>query len=172
MRRSSPRPGTSADDVLRGLRPDPDPDHAWRHANVGRLMLTAFHRFELRVLAHLEMAGYRDIRLTHFNVLRHVDFEGTRINDLATRVGITKGAMGQLVRVCAELGMVRVRADSTDGRAKVVTFTARGQRFMEAARQAITRAEGEFEALLGKEDLEALRRILQKIYSMPAPPAR
>jgi DNA-binding MarR family transcriptional regulator len=136
----------------------PDAAQAWRHYNIGRLLLFAFHAFEARILDSYHAAGFNDVRQVHLNVLRHIDVpKGTRIVDLAARAGVTKGAMGQLVEECARLGLVELRPDPADGRAKMVGYSKRGREFMAVTRRSAKRIEADFGKLLGPERYATLR---------------
>src|SRR6185436_3427050 len=61
---------------------EPDPDRAWRHDNIGRLFVFAFHVFEERLLQRIHEAGHGEVKYIHFNLFRNVDVAGTRIVDL------------------------------------------------------------------------------------------
>jgi DNA-binding MarR family transcriptional regulator len=136
----------------------PDAKLAWRHYNIGRLLLFVFHAFEARILEGYHAAGFHDVRQVHLNVLRHIDVpKGTRIVDLAARAGVTKGAMGQLVEECARLGLVDLAADPADGRAKIVSYSKRGREFMAVTRRAAKRIEADFGELIGAGRYERMR---------------
>ena len=143
---------------LEGLAPDPD--RAWRHDNIGRLFLFAFHFFEERLLQRIHETGHLEVKHIHFNLFRNVDPQGTRLVDLARRVGITKAGMGQLVRDAERLGLFRICSDPTDGRAKIVSFTARGKRLHHVFRAQIAALESEFRELLGVRRYRSLRQDL------------
>jgi len=139
----------------------PDAALAWRHYNIGRLLLFAFHAFEARILDSYHAAGFDDVRQVHLNVVRHIDVpKGTRIVDLAARAGVTKGAMGQLVEECARLGLVDLTPDPTDRRAKIVRYSKRGREFMAVTRRSAKRIEADFAKLLGPGRYESLRNDL------------
>jgi DNA-binding MarR family transcriptional regulator len=137
---------------------DPDATLAWRHYNLGRLLLFVFHAFEARMLDSHHDAGFEDVRQVHLNVMRHIDVpKGTRIIDLAARAGVTKGAMGQLVEECVRLGLVELSRDPADGRAKIVSYSKRGREFMAVTRRAAKRIEADFAELLGPKRYESMR---------------
>lgn len=139
----------------------PDAALAWRHYNIGRLLLFVFHAFEARILDAYHEAGFSDVRQVHLNVVRHIDVpKGTRIVDLAARAGVTKGAMGQLVEECARLGLLELTPDPTDRRAKIVTYSKRGREFMAVTRRSAKRIEADFAMLLGAKKYETLRASL------------
>lgn len=143
---------------LEGL--EPDPDRAWRHDNIGRLFVFAFHAFEERLLRRIHETGHREVKYIHFNLFRTVDVAGTRIVDLADRVGVTKAAMGQLAREGERLGLFQIHADPRDGRAKIVSFTAKGKRLHLIFRREILKLERDFKSLLGERRYKTLREDL------------
>lgn len=159
---------------LEGL--EPDPDRAWRHDNIGRLFVFAFHVFEERLLRRIHETGHREVKYIHFNLFRTVDVAGTRIVDLARRVGLTKAAMGQLAREGERIGLFKIEGDPTDGRAKIVSFTPKGRRLHLIFRREILKLEGDFKKLLGdmryrtlREDLLYLRaRLAEETKEAPA----
>jgi DNA-binding MarR family transcriptional regulator len=138
-----------------------DAEHAWRHDNIGRLLLMVFTGFETIVFEGLKREGFQDIRQVHFNVMRHIDYDaGTRLVELARRAGITKGAMGQLVAECHRLGQVAIRPDPTDGRAKIISFTARGHKLIDRCAAIIAEIERDFAATVGARRYRELRDVL------------
>jgi DNA-binding MarR family transcriptional regulator len=143
---------------LEGL--EPDAERAWRHDNIGRLFVFAFHFFEERLLRRVHEAGHPEVKYIHFNLFRTVDANGTRLVDLARRVGVTKAAMGQLAREGERVGLFRIGADPSDGRAKIVSFTAKGQRLHRTFKREILALEEDFKKLLGKERYRSLREDL------------
>lgn len=66
------------------------------------------------------------VRPAHTALFPHLDFEGIRLTDLASRVGVTKQAVGQLVDDLVQIGMVERVNDPTDKRARRVRFSRRG----------------------------------------------
>ena len=141
---------------LEGL--EPHPRSAWRHDNIGRLLIVAFHAFGERVVQGIHESGYEQLRFVHLNLFRTVDYpDGTRLVDLARRNGVGKAAMGQLAREGAKLGLFSINGDATDGRARVVRFTAKGRALHRVIRRELMKSEREFEALLGGARYAALR---------------
>jgi len=88
-----------------------DEERRWRTENVPRLLLHNFRVFEDRLLEDVHKLGFDNIRQLHFNVMRHLDANGTRMAVLAERLGITNGAMTQAVRVCELDGLVEIVPD-------------------------------------------------------------
>src|SRR5690348_14295435 len=92
------------------------PQDAWRLHNAGRILGDAVTRFESRVLELMEQAGHSGTRISHINLTRHLDLEGTRITELARRANMTNAAMTELIDYCERIGLVVRQADPTDKR--------------------------------------------------------
>lgn len=134
-------------------RPAPD---AWRLGNAGRVLGNAVTRFESRVLELMAAAGHADTRLSHVNLTRHLDLEGTRITELARRARMTNAAMTELIDQCEGFGLVLREADPTDKRARRVKFTDTGREWLKAFGQAVKKAEREMLKEIGPEAAEVL----------------
>jgi DNA-binding MarR family transcriptional regulator len=135
-------------------------DPSWRYSNVGRHFHNAARKFDARVLAILGERGWDEVRLVHINLTRCLDYSGTRLTELAKRAAMTKQAMGELVDECERMGLVERTADPTDGRAKIVVFTAPGKRFMGAFRDAIEETEAEITRQLGAPQVREMKQAL------------
>ena len=135
---------------------------AWRLTHLGRLMGDALRRFDARVLelmAHdaqvplalSNLAARAQVSAAHVHITRHLDSTGTRPGTLATRAGMSKQAMGDLLDQCEAWGLVRREADPHDARARRVVFTPDGLAWQQAFRTAIAQAEQEFRDAVGAE---------------------
>jgi DNA-binding MarR family transcriptional regulator len=133
---------------------------AWRHANVGRLLNNAVRRFEGRVLDLMGEAGYAQTRIAHVGLTRNLDVEGTRLTELARRASMSKQAMGELVEQCEAMGLVARAPDPSDGRARIITFTAAGLEWLDAFRAAVDVAEQEMRGQLGAAAMDTLVQAL------------
>ena len=135
---------------------------AVRNNNVGRLMFNSARKFEETIHDFVQQAGFRDVRFVHLTLTRNMDFDGTRLTDLAARAGMTKQAMSELVDECEAIRIVERRPDPTDRRARMIVFTARGRQLMRALMKAIAHAETEMAAAIGAramKDIAAALRI-------------
>lgn len=160
--------------LYRGLQRDPE--HPWRAENLGRLLLVATDRWQNAFVAGLREAGYRKVTSIYMNLMRHVDLNGTRLTELADRVGTTKQAVGQLISTCAKLGLVNTVKDPSDGRAKIVVFTVYGRNAMLTGQRIIEQMDADISLLLGRHTQRALRSALRvlatKRIAMPRSPGR
>ena len=135
---------------------------SWRQTHLGRLLGHAMRRFDARVLSLMahdaevplalsNLAARGQVSAAHIHITRHLEPAGSRLTDLARQAGMSKQAMGKLVDHCAAWGLVTRSADSRDGRARSVCFTATGLLWLEAFRRAVAQAEAEFRAEVGAE---------------------
>lgn len=91
-----------------------------------------YHGTNRVISAALARRGYGDIRAAH-GVIFELVGDGARVTDMAKRAGVTKQAIGQLVRHLEVAGYVTRVPDPTDARARLVCVTERGQQAAEAA---------------------------------------
>lgn len=129
--------------------------------SIDRLFVFAFHAFEERLLHRIHATGHLEIKYIHFNLFRNIDSPaGTRLVDLARRVGITKAAIGQLAREGERLGLFTIKSDISDGRAKIIQFTKSGMKLHRVFRAQILAMERDFKKLLGAKRYRTLREDL------------
>src|SRR5260221_13134041 len=68
---------------------------------------------------------------SHTLVFAHLDADGTRPAEIARRAGISRQAVGQTVAQMKSLGLVKLSADPTNRRARLVQPTAKGRKALE-----------------------------------------
>ena len=129
-----------------------------------RLLSLAYNRSASAIYRRLREQGITDTRPSHGNVMEHLAFEdGLRLNELATRAGITPQSMGQFVDELEVLGYVERRPDPDDRRAKRIHLTRKGKRSNKVEWKVVVEVEAALEALLGKKRLADLRESLARI---------
>lgn len=160
--RSAAKKGTQ-----RGLRLDPQ--HPWRHDNIGRLLLAGVINWQDVLVRGLQEKGFRSFRASHMNLLRHIDLGGTRISEIAERARLSKQAIGQLVVITEAQKLVQTIPDPADRRAKIVAFTSLGRAVIEAEREVIERIDAELKKRVGAKAFAALRRSLIALSEWPGP---
>ncbi|MGD9946053.1 MAG: MarR family winged helix-turn-helix transcriptional regulator [Burkholderiaceae bacterium] len=135
-------------------------DHARRHG-FGRLLLLARRDFVTRLKDMLRANGEMVFR--SMMISPYIDGDGTRIVEIARRMGISKQAVGRMVGELEEAGLVAQRADPADGRATLVSFTPEGLRYMKRMHRFVRKVEDEYRELVGAEVFSATRRALRTI---------
>ncbi|MSQ57634.1 MAG: MarR family transcriptional regulator [Limnohabitans sp.] len=134
----------------------------WSQIHLGRLLGHAMRRFDERVLylmshnidvplALSNLAARSQVSAAHIHITRHLSLKGSRLNELASRAGMTKQAIGDLVTQCEAWGLVIKQNDPSDARAKLVCFTQTGLAWLRAFELAVAQAEAEFKQEVGIE---------------------
>ena len=134
-----------------------------RRQNPGWLLLRISQDFFSKVVEEFRDRGYLGLQNCHANVLAHLPFEGARITELATSIGVTKQAIGLAVDELARLGYVERAADPEDGRAEVVCFTERGLEFQRDSREIVDAVWDAYADKIGRRQLEGLRVDLERL---------
>jgi DNA-binding MarR family transcriptional regulator len=147
---------------------------AAKHASTLQLLFKAARLLNERALERVaDKPGRPILRPSHTALFPHIDRGGTRITELAKRIGITKQAVSQLVDDLEKIGVVERVADPDDQRARRVIFTDRGKRGLLDGLEILTSLEQDLRVAIGTERVDGLRESLVAILAMlEATPAR
>ena len=129
----------------------------------GSLFREPYQTYLQWLYGRLKQEGFTDVRVTHSTVLRRVTRDGVRVTDLADLAGMTKQSMAYLVEDLTGLGYVTLAPDPTDGRAKLVVPTKKGESLLAASRKLGDRYEQHVAKLLGTADARKLRSLLEDL---------
>jgi DNA-binding MarR family transcriptional regulator len=99
------------------------------------------------------------------NVMPFLDVDGTRTTTLSQRLGTSKQAVTKLIDELEARGYVTRVPDPADGRAKVVSFTAKGRRLLDAGESAKLAIEAMCLRDFGKPEREKLMTALKQMVS-------
>jgi DNA-binding MarR family transcriptional regulator len=105
---------------------------------------------------------------SHALVFSHLDAEGTRPAEIARRAGISRQAVGQTVAQMREMGLVKLAADPTNRRARLVQPTAKGRRALERSGTGSSAAEKVLSRRIGAARVKNLREALEQDWGPPA----
>jgi DNA-binding MarR family transcriptional regulator len=139
-------------------------------ALIGALLRVPSQAIHRRLIAELNAAGFRDLRLPHIGVFSYPSPDGARPGDLAERAGMSKQAMNQLLQSLEQLGYLRRVPDEADARAKIVRLTDRGHAVWDMEFRVLEQIEQEWRQTLGEKSFEQLKRLLQKAWASEAVP--
>ena len=129
--------------------------------SAGYLLVTCARLLNEEALARTRArTGAPRLRASHAALLPHLDQEGTRLTELAVRMGVTKQAVGQLVEEMEAMGVLTRTTDSEDGRAKRVRWSAKGRRASLQGQGALGEIEQELTAALGNKPMQTLQGLL------------
>src|SRR3954469_1831542 len=104
---------------------------------------------------------------SHSLVFAHLDAEGTRPAEIARRAGISRQAVGQTVAQMKSLGLVKLAADPTNRRARLVQPTAKGRKALERSGSGSAAAEKVLSRRIGTARVKALRDALEQEWGSP-----
>lgn len=124
---------------------------------MAQLLRIPFQALVTELHERLEKVGYGDIRPTHTLIFALVSAEGIRLTELAERSQLTKQLVNYLVTAMEERGYVERIPDPTDGRAKLVRLTQRGQEAVAAGAKIIESIEQEWAGLIGEQTMTEIR---------------
>ena len=93
----------------------------------------------------------------------HLDLEGTTVNALAQRAGVTKQAMSKLVQELQEKKLVETSKHPNDARSIEVKMTEEGAKFVLDWEGCSNKIDEKMEEILGKEKLEKMKDILGEL---------
>ena len=116
---------------------------------------------EMVQIAHRH--GYSEVKPAHNSVFGTLSAEGSRAIDMAARAGITRQSMGEVIREMVALGILEMRPDPEDRRAKLVTYTEHGRRVAGNGYRHLIELERRFEEEFGATEYAAAREVLARI---------
>lgn len=110
-------------------------------------------------------AGFPEIRPPHFPIFEYIDRErGSRLTYLARHANVTIQAMKELVDYLERHGFVERVPDPTDGRAKLVRLTDRGEEVYAAAARFIPELEALWAGYIGEPQMRQLKQLLAELW--------
>ncbi|WP_062385637.1 MarR family winged helix-turn-helix transcriptional regulator [Demequina iriomotensis] len=139
------------------------------HDDLGRLLVEAARAVTDDALARIDPDGASGVRAAHVPVIAALDAGGSRVADLAPRIGHTRQAVAALVRDLEAAGIVAVRPDPADRRASLVALTEAGAAFCARATEVMRGRELEWREAWGDQPVDALRAGLARLAGTPRP---
>lgn len=119
----------------------------------------------------LSARGFSDFRPSHGTIGQYIADQGSRVTELAEMAQLTKATVVYLINDLQELGYVQRVPDPSDGRAKLVRLTERGERAQRAAREVVAQIEQDWSRTLGRRNFAQLRGLLEHLHDTLWPPA-
>jgi DNA-binding MarR family transcriptional regulator len=130
---------------------------------VGLLLRLAAQQWGTDMDAALQAQGVEGITPAHANVIPFVPPEGIQIGELARAAKVRKQSMAESVELLVTSGYVTRRPDPNDRRASLIFLTDKGRALWPASRRAGQRVEEDWAAVVGRDDIEHLRRTLMRL---------
>jgi DNA-binding MarR family transcriptional regulator len=122
---------------------------------LGQTLMLILKDFQNRLDADLSQRNVEGIRPQHRVVFMHLDrFGASRSVDLAAAAGMRPQSMMKIVHELEQLGLVSRGPDPADSRAKLVEFTAAGQKLIEELTRSTETVWDQYAQQLGTSRLE------------------
>lgn len=158
----------------RDVRPQTDAElrerlEAAKRASTLQVLFKVARLLDEVALERIAERGGPRLRRSHMSLFPHISLEGTRITELADKLGITKQAISKLVDDLEQTGIVSRKEDPDDARARLVMFTRRGREGFFEGLSVLHELETELLTLLGKTRLGQLRSALLDIHDQLLP---
>lgn len=128
-----------------------------------RLLLRVSQIETMDLVERLHARGHGAVQRAHIAVLANIDTEGTRLVELARRLGVTRQAASQMVQEIERRGFLERTADPEDGRAVRVRHTLAGRTLLLDALRLMHQIEDGYADLVGSRTMDQMRRALRKI---------
>src|SRR5689334_10285567 len=129
----------------------------------GVLLARAYVAFVEEMRTELAEAGYANLHPSFGYVARALAEGGLTLRQLADRLQLTPQGALKIVDALEADGYLRRSADASDGRAKQLRLTKRGESALAAARLFHARFEQALSRRAGREQTAALRLVLEDI---------
>lgn len=107
--------------------------------------------------------GHLELKAAHNSVFATLSEDGSRAADMATRAGITRQSMGEVIRDMVDLGLLEMRPDPEDRRAKLVTYTEHGRGVAGHGLEHIVELEQRFVEEFGEQEYFLVRDVLSRL---------
>lgn len=150
----------------------PDPHYRQRleqqkQASTLQLLFKAGRLANERALAMVRArAPETPVRPAHTALFPHIELEGTRQTVLASRLGISKQGVGQLVDDLVAMGMVERVPDPDDARARRVCFTPSGRLALLDGLAVLMQLQAELDARVGSATMDGLHQGLVAVLAV------
>ena len=103
---------------------------ARKRASLGQVLMKTARLINEQAMARVRERTAQNMRVAHTTLFPHIDLDGTRLTEIAQRMGLSKQAVGQLVTELESMEVLERVPDPTDGRAKLVRFARRDGRMV------------------------------------------
>src|SRR5919202_1048208 len=134
-----------------------------RHVPLPGLFSICQDLVEDELFARLAAAGYPEVRPAHGCVFGTIGDGGDRLTALAERARMTKQSVGEVVSDLESLGYVERVPDPSDGRAKIIKLTERGQGAYELGYAIFDEIQKRWEERYGVERVRQALGVLRKV---------
>lgn len=128
-----------------------------RNRKLYRSLTRILREYNRRLVAELHARGFTDFTPSFPALLSNVDLAGTPIGVVARRSGVSRQAVGQLLRQVEQSGYARRQPSPDDARVTIIRFTPRGRRMLATVLELVDEIEGDFARQLSRGAFARMR---------------
>ena len=137
-----------------------------QEASFPSLLGAAQRTYSVVIRSALAEAGYADMPLAGYWITGFLARGGSGLQDLASRLTVSKQATSRLVDVLVTRGYCDRISDPTDRRRTTLVLTERGRAAARQIRRAIERTNEDLAARASAQDIAATRATLAALVAM------
>ena len=134
---------------------------------VGALLRMAWERLHTELYDVLTAEGFGDLRPAHRPLVRYPGIDGLRPSELAEELRLSRQAVNDLLRDLEHMGYVELQPDPNDGRARIIHYTDRGWRLLEASSRISGEIGERWAKEIGRRSFDGLVAALRTIVALP-----
>ncbi len=135
--------------------------------NLGFFLAKASQRWNELLYERFVERGYPEVRPSYGSLLVPLfEEDGLRMGELADRARLAKQTMTTMVRLLERDGLVERALDPDDGRATLVSLTARSRAFRPVAERALAELHALVRKRLGAREVARFQQFLEEVQSL------
>lgn len=133
-------------------------------------LMSALYWFDEALQAHIKAAGWEGLTRTQSMVMANIAAGEHRATRLARNLGVTRQAISQMLADMEQRGLVEVKVDPADKRARIVDFSPQTEALRGLGVKVLRDLEKQLGQRIGKARFDALRDALHAEWgSAPMP---
>lgn len=148
---------------LRGMNSYRDHLETTKAASVGQLLMQCARLWNEQGLAQAEAQSGIAVRMSHTQLFPHISLEGSRPTEIAEKAGISKQAVGKLLKDMESLGLVEHFGDPEDKRALLYRWSEQGRQGLLVGLSVLKAQEQALAVELGAERMAQLQDTLLQL---------
>lgn len=147
------------------MKPEYEAIEQAKAASTAQLLMRCGRLIDEVALGRIRATTGRPWRRAHTGLFPHIDLDGTRLTDIAHRMGVSKQAVAPLVAEMVEWGALERVPDPSDGRARLIRFAKGpdGDHVILDGLRVLAGLEGELAERLGSARWAALHAALSAL---------
>ncbi|WP_374575699.1 MarR family winged helix-turn-helix transcriptional regulator [Phenylobacterium sp.] len=130
-------------------------------------LLQAFFWFDDGLQSYLQAQGWRQVTRSQSMVMAHVVIGVHKPSEIARSLGISRQAVHTTINQMVEMGMLELRDDNDDRRAKIVALTDLGHDMRQDADRVMADLQAELRRRIGRRNVDNLIKAFSADWGEP-----